>query len=264
MMATANPETFECTICGEHHTLSSGHSGHKSHCIFCLLYQLARTIIPVASSCRLNPAQVEKNNMIKVRKKVIGTVIPIIVLAFFAFRWEMQYWPRAIKGFGEGEGLWKDKSIWLMLCMVGCAPCGCVLGFIVSGIYYIVKSWRKRKAKRRKALRQSGVGSATSSPSVPLEEKPLADVRYDDLREMNETGMIEIVITPPEEAPEPAPQRDNRVSRMLGVVADRFRNGYDGRAIRREAMEEIDEVREQLHSGVARRNFRPITQWPGM
>lgn len=259
-MSTNDLQTFECTICTQRHniipdTLPTGHSGHKPHCLFCLAHTLYRCTIPAAPTPRPTPEQNEKNNIIKTRKIVIFTIIPAVILAFFAFRWQMHFWNRITTGFGEGTRRWEDHALWVMLCILGLAPCGFILGFLVAGTYYVYWCLKKKRAKSRKARHQGG---SDASSHIPLEDRPLADLRYQDLREMNEP--IQIVVTPPKTPP----MRANRMSQMLSVVGDRFRSGYDGRAVRREsfALEEINERRSGLGQSSAARMNRPMTEWP--
>ncbi|KAJ4356425.1 uncharacterized protein N0V89_004458 [Didymosphaeria variabile] len=255
-MSTNDRQTFECTICKQHHNtvpdlLPTGHSGHKPHCLFCLAHTLYRIIIPAAPVPRPTPEQAEKNNIIKTRKIVLCTITPVVVLAYFAFRWQARLWHHIATGVGEGVERWHDRALWVMLCMVVLSPCGFVMGFVGAGGYYMYWCVKKKRAKRRKAI-----GTTTGLHAVRLQDRPLADLRYQDLREMNEP--IKIVITPPESPP----LRANRMSQMLGVVSDVFRSGYDGRAVRREsfAMEELGETQEEDRDA----GSRPTTEWPVM
>lgn len=265
-------QTFECTICAQHHNLipdalPPGHSGHRPHCVFCLLHTVYRSIIPAAPTTRPTGEQNEKNNIIKTRKLVLGTIIPASVLAYFAFRWQMKFWKHVAKGTEEGEKQWKDHLLVFMLCMVGVAPCGFLFGFFVAVVYYVYWCLKKRrKAKRKKQGQQSDANSgadADASTSVPLEERPLTELRYQDLREMSD--QIKIVVTPPTES-SPPQSGGSMTSKMLGAVTNRLSGGYDGRAVRREnwiAMEEIDKLRALGdRGGSGGKASRPVTEWP--
>ncbi|KAL5383623.1 hypothetical protein DPSP01_005733 [Paraphaeosphaeria sporulosa] len=143
-----SPPTFSCPTCGEEHplhdTLPGGHSAHKPHCPFCLAHTLYRAIISAHPAPRPTPEQAEKNNMIKIRKIVLCTLAPVAVLAALAFRWQMRFWP-GIAGGREGQG--EDRALYVMLCIVGLAPCGCVLGFISAGVFYVYFCVRKTRAR---------------------------------------------------------------------------------------------------------------------
>ncbi|KAF1972397.1 hypothetical protein BU23DRAFT_569182 [Bimuria novae-zelandiae CBS 107.79] len=269
-MHSDSAQTFECTICGEKHkvvpdTLPTGHSGHKAHCLFCLLHTFYRSIIPAAPTTRLTGEQVEKNNIIRTRKIVLATLAPVIVLAYFAFRWQMHLWHRLARGFGEGDTLLHDHFLFALLCIIAMAPCGFILGFIVSVVYYMFWYLKKKREKCRKSDQDAGAAAADAPNSVPLEEKPLTELRYQDLREMNK--QIQIVVTPPDEQESP-PTKENRMSKMLGAVTERFKNGYDGRGTRKEgwiAMEDMDGLRPRRKDrGGSGKHPRPMTEWPEM
>ena len=264
-------QTFDCTICEQKHevipdTLPIGHSGHKPHCIFCSLHTLYRSIIPAAPSTRLTGEQIEKNNIIRTRKIVLAIVIPISILAYFSFRWQMHLWEHIAKGTGHGQKQLRGRMLWIMLCMIGVAPCGTILGFLISVIYYVFWCLKKKIAKRKKAnQRQVGV-AAVPPDQVPLEQKPLTELRYQDLHDMSE--QIQIVVTPPDEPEPPPPIKEKRMSRMLGAVSDSFTAGYDGRDLRRQNWMEMEKTSRLSMSGqhgsTAVKAPRPRTEWPAI
>lgn len=159
----------------------------------------------------------------------------------------------------------KEGLLWLMLCIIGVAPCGFVLGFLSAGAYYVFWSIKKKKkrAKKRKSEQGSVVEAFGGLDAVPLEEKPLSELRFCDLQEAERK--VEIVVTPPVAVEEDG-RKVNRMSRMLSVVTGGFGKGYDGRSVRKEswvAMNERDEGSSQRGVNDAdRTNFRPTTEWP--
>lgn len=268
-MPSDDPQTFECTTCEQKHdiisdTLPVGHSGHKPHCILCSLHTLYRATIPAAPSARPTGAQIEKNNIIRTRKIILGIVILIAILAFLSFRWQMQFWTHIINGTGHGQQQGRERFLWFTLCMIFVAPCGTILGFVISVMYYIYWCLKKKKTKRRKASQQPGA-VADAQDEIPLEQKPLTELRYQDLREMKE--QIQIVVTPPDE-PEMPQVKENRMSKMLGAVTNRFTAGYDGRDVRKQnwiAMEEMGGLGSPGERGnTAAKASRPVTEWPAI
>jgi hypothetical protein len=268
-MSTNTPPTFSCTLCSSQHplrdTLAPGHSSHKPHCLFCAIHTLYRTIIPHSPAPRSTPEQDEKNNIIKTRKIVLFTITPVAILACFTFRWQMHLWPRIASGARAGQQRWEDGALFALLCITGLAPLGFVAGFMVAGAYYTYFCVGKRRAKKRARLAaQAGkppISSAgDAAGGVALEDKPLAELRYGDLREMSEP--IRIVITPSESPP---PVRAGRARRILSVVGGGFggSGGYDGRVVRREnfALEEMGGWQGREGSS---RASRPGTEWPAI
>ncbi|KAL5432267.1 hypothetical protein PMIN06_011889 [Paraphaeosphaeria minitans] len=239
------PPTFPCPTCGAEHALRDalpvGDSAHKPHCPFCLAHTLYRAVIPEGSpAARPPPEQVEMNNVVRIRKMVLGVLALGVGLAGLAFRWQMGFWADVAGGWkGSGEGMgqdrrrWEDRALYAMLCTVGLAPCGFVLGFGGAGAYYVVFCVRKRRA--RKAAQGPG---------------ELAGLRGEDAQGLNE--LIRVVVTPPESLPprEP-PVRASRMGRVLSV----FSGGYDGRGVRRESFR-LEEM------GGSGRKGRPETEWP--
>ncbi|KAF2448671.1 hypothetical protein P171DRAFT_470364 [Karstenula rhodostoma CBS 690.94] len=255
IMSMPTPATFPCAICSTHHplldNLPTGDSAHKPHCLFCATHTLYRTIIPASSAPRPTPEQTEKNNIIKTRKIVLSTIIPVAILAYFAFRGQLRFWPGIASGGGGGgeRKKWQGRALRILLCIAGLAPCGFLLGFAVSVAYYTYFCLKKKRAKKHASHRKA----ASPSPDVPLEERPLAELRYRDLREMSEP--IRIVVTPPESPP----MRANRMSRVLSAVSG-LRGGYDGRGyngrgVRRESFR-LEEM--------GGRTRRPGTEWPAL
>lgn len=173
-------------------TLTPNPNSHNPHCPFYLLYNLYRIIIPLKPTLRLNPEQSEKNNLTKTRKIVLCTITPITIPAALSLRWQIELWTNILTA--RPEHSWEHRLLWITFCTFIFAPCGFVLGFLVSGAYYTYHWLKKKRAKRQKT-RYGAHSSAPEQINAPFEQRPLVDLKYRDLKELSEP--ISVVVTPP-------------------------------------------------------------------
>jgi len=174
----------------------------------------------------------------------------------------MPFWQLLI-----GAESWQERIILGAICLIALAPAGCLIFAILTGVYYFVGSFVREKAKCDDGHAKVGEGALDLDSISPIQDRPLTSTTHDELEGSNDD--LEVVVTPlVEPRVETVINRANRVSRMLRVVGDRFKGGYDGRAVRRESwqMEDLSGGREHGDNvrGEASKKNRPVTVWPEM
>lgn len=189
----------------------------------------------MSTAHRPPPSQTDLANRKKTPTLILSLLVPTLILAIFTFRWQMKFWPS-----NPTPRPWdnRDRILRITPCIAALAPVGLVLSYVGAGAYYALLSVRKRRARTTRRV--------SASESV-LEERTLGEVRYGDLREVDEG--IRIVVTPAESSP----VRAKGVGRMLGA----FGGGYDGRSVRGESF------RLEAMGGYGRGD-RPGTEWPAV